>query len=218
MTTLYYHPLASYCWKVLIALYELGTPFEKRLIDLGDPTQRAELSALWPLCKFPVLRVDGRVIVESSIIVEYVALHHGETLGALFPPDAAGALDVRLWDRIVDNYVHAPMQELVLSRLQGSVADTSRARGTLVTAYELLEQQLSSGDWIVGNAFSAADCAAAPALFYALTIEPLPDRCSRLRDYFERLVERRSVKRTLDEARPYFASYPFERDIPARFR
>jgi glutathione S-transferase len=218
MTTLYYHPLASYCWKVLIALYELGTPFEKRVIDLGDPAQRAELAALWPLCKFPVLKVDGRVVAESSIIVEYLALHHAESPGALLPRDATAALDVRLWDRLIDNYVHSPMQELVSNRLQGGSRDEGRARSTLAAAYDLLEQQLASRTWVVGSEFSAADCAAAPALFYALTLEPLPSRCSRLRDYFERLVERPSVKRTLDEAKPYFASYPFERDIPARFR
>ncbi|HEY6876791.1 MAG TPA: glutathione S-transferase family protein, partial [Polyangiales bacterium] len=76
MLTLYYHPLASYCWKVLIALFENDTPFERRIIDLGDAAHRAELSALWPLCKFPVLRVDDRVVAESSIIVEYLDRHH----------------------------------------------------------------------------------------------------------------------------------------------
>ena len=43
---LYMHPLASYCWKVLLALYETGTPFESVLIDLSDPTMRATLSEL----------------------------------------------------------------------------------------------------------------------------------------------------------------------------
>lgn len=215
--TLYYHPLASYCWKVLIALYEHDTPFEKRIIDLGDAAHRAELSALWPLCKFPVLRVDDRVVAESSIIVEHLDRHHtGQR--TLFPESADSALHVRLWDRVFDNYVQTPVQGIVLDRLQGGGGDLSRAHGTLATAYELADNQLASSRWIVGDAFSAADCAAAPALFYAVTLQPFPSHCTRLRAYFERLVERPSVRRTIEEARPYFKDYPFESAISPRFR
>ena len=217
MLTLYYHPLASYCWKVLIALYENGTPFEKRLVDLGDSTQRAELSALWPLCKFPVLRDDDRVIAESSIIIEYLDRHHPGPR-SLVPQDLDAALNVRLWDRLFDSYVHTPVQEIVLARLQGATAEPSRAHATLATAYELADKQLASSQWIVGDELSVADCAAAPALFYAVTLQPLPARCTRLCAYFERLVERASVQRTIEEAKPYFKNYPFESAIPTRFR
>lgn len=214
---LYYHPLASYCWKVLVALYEHGTPFEKRLVDLGDPAQRAELAAMWPLAKFPVLRDGDRVVAESSIIVEYLELHHP---GArrLIPPDPRVALDVRLWDRVFDNYVQTPMQEIVLDRLRGAHADTSGMHAMLVTAYELVERQLASSTWIAGEELGLADCAAAPALFYAATLQPFPAHCHRLMAYFERLVERPSVRRTIDEAKPYFRHYPFADAIAARFR
>jgi glutathione S-transferase len=66
--TLYYHPLASFCQKVLIALYENGTEFEKRPINLADGADRAELQAIWPLCKFPVIRdqARGRELPETT--------------------------------------------------------------------------------------------------------------------------------------------------------
>jgi glutathione S-transferase len=217
MLTLYYHPLASYCWKVLIAFYENGTPFEKRFVDLGDAAQRAELAALWPMCKFPLLRDRTRVVVESSIIIEYLDRRHaGER--SLLPSDLDAALDVRLWDRLFDNYVQTPMQEIVLDRLRGTQRDLSAAHATLTRAYELAEQQLASSSWIVGDDFTLADCAALPALFYAVTLEPFPAHCTRLSAYFERLVERPSVRRTIEEAKPYFEHYPFESAIPTRFR
>lgn len=217
MLTLYYHPLASYCWKALIALYEYGAAFEKRLIDLADEAHRAELAALWPPCKFPVLRDGARVDAESSIIVERLDHLHPEGR-PLFPADRDAALRVRLWDRLFDTQVQAPVQEIVLDRLRGGGGDLGRAHAALATTYRMAEAELASSTWMVGEEFTAADCAAAPALFYAATLLAIPGDCDRLRAYFERLVERPSVRRTLDEAKPYFRHYPFEREIPARFR
>jgi glutathione S-transferase len=217
MLTLYYHPLASYCWKALIALYEHGAAFEKRLIDLGDAAHRAELSAVWPLCKFPVLRDGERVVVESSIIIEYLD-HYHPGAGTVLPRGCDAALEARRWDRLADNYVQAPMQEIVFDRLRGGTGEVSGAHTMLTTAYGLVEQQLASSPWLAGGDFSIADCAAAPALFYAATVQPFAERYPRLSAYFDRLVERPSVRRTLEEARPYFESYPFEGSIAARFR
>jgi glutathione S-transferase len=217
MLTLYYHPLASYCWKVLIALYENGTPFGKRVVDLGDAAQRAELSALWPLCKFPVLRDEDRVVAESSIIVEYLDRHHPGPR-SLLPHDVDAVLDMRLWDRLLDSYVQTPVQEIVFDRLRGAHGDLSRAHATLATAYELADKQLASSRWLVRDELSVADCAAAPALFYAVTLQPFPAHCTRLSAYFDRLVERPSVRRTLEEAKPYFKDYPFGNAIAERFR
>lgn len=215
MITLYYHPLASYCWKVLIALYELGAPFEKRLIDLGDPAHRAELAALWPPCKFPVLRVEGRAIAESSIIVEYLDRRCAGARSLFGEGEAA--LEARLWDRIFDHYVQTPMQEIVLDRIRGGGGDVSGAHRTLTMAYEMADQRLAASSWIAGDEFGAADCAAAPALFYASTLQPFPSHCARLGAYFERLMDRPSVRRTIEEASPYFKDYPFASAIPRRF-
>lgn len=215
--TLHYHPLASYCWKVLVALYEHGTPFTPQIVDLGDAAQRDALVALWPLGKFPVVVDGARVVAESSIIVEYLDRHHPGP-HPLLPADPDAALEARRWDRVMDSYVQAPMQEIVLDRLRGGRGDVSAAYATLATVYALVERQLGTSGWLVGDAFGFADCAAAPALFYATTLLPLPEACPRLRAYFERLVARPSVARTIDEARPSFASYPFASAIEPRFR
>ena len=217
--TLYYHPLASFCHKVLIALYEHGIDFEKRLIDLGDEKDRAELEAIWPIGKFPVIRdhARGRDVPESSTIIEYLD-HFYPGATPLLPQEWEAAHDVRLWDRFFDNYVQGPMQAIVLDRITGSKGDMARERAALATAYRMIDQRMASRQWAAGDSFSMADCAAAPALFYAATLAPFPDSARHLDAYFERLLARPSVRRVLDEAKPYFSMYPFAEAIPARFR
>jgi glutathione S-transferase len=217
--TLYYHPLASYCHKVLIALYERGVDFERRVVNLADAAQRAELCALWPVGKFPVIRdhARGLDLAESTIVIEYLDLHAGG--GApLVPQDRDAALEVRLWDRICDQHVQGPMQEIVGDRLRGAGGDMTAARAMLRTAYGMMERQLASRQWLAGAGFSMADCAAAPALFFASTLEPITAQQHALQAYFERLVERPSVRRVIAEAAPWFRHYPFADAIPERFR
>jgi len=218
---LYSHPLASFCHKVLIALYENGTPFQAHRVDLGNPERKADFLELWPVGKMPVLRDEarGRTVPETSIIIEYLQQHYPGP-HALLPADEDARLDVRLWDRFFDLYVQTPMQRIVLEELRGAgdkdprgVAD---ARATLATAYAMIERQ-AQGEWICGDAFTLADCAAAPALFYAAILAPFPPEHARLRDYYERLMDRASVRRTLAEARPYFPMFPLHAAIPARF-
>ena len=216
--TLYYHPLASFCHKVLVALYENDIAFEARVVDLGNPDHRAELSALWPFCKFPVLHdhLRQRTVAESSIIIEYLD-RHVPGRQPLIPGDFDAALQVRLWDRIFDHYVHQPMQDIVLDHIRGAKGDMGSARGTIQTAYAMLDQHLAASAWAAGPHFSLADCAAAPALFYATTLEPFAAQQVHLRAYFETLMARPSVQRVLTEAKPYFTMYPFHSAIPARF-
>ena len=217
--TLYYHPLSSYCHKALIALYEHGVAFEKRLIDLSSEAERAELQALWPLVKFPVLRdhAQRRDVPETSIIIEYLDRHHP---GAqpLIPADWDAALDVRLWDRFFDHYVMTPMQQIVADRIQSANGDLSSQRALLATAYGMLEQQLADREWIASADFSLADCSAAPALFYASTLVPFTAGQPRLSTYFERLVQRPSFSQVIEEAKPWFDFYPFAEALPQRFR
>lgn len=220
--TLYFHPLASFCHKVLVALYESAIPFEGRIIDLGNPADRDEINALWPVGKFPVLRDEqrGRTVPESTIIIEYLCEHFASAAG-LLPQDPGLRLEVRLWDRVFDSYVHGPMQRIVGDRLrhedQRDPKGVDEARATLGIAYDMIERQLAHNTWAVGDGFTLADCAAIPALFYASIVEPLPPQHTRLADYFDRLMNRPSVQRTLAEARPYFSMFPFKDAIPARF-
>ncbi|MQB42803.1 glutathione S-transferase family protein [Rhizobium sp. ICMP 5592] len=220
---LYQHPLASFCHKVLMALYENGTPFESRIIDLGNEESRASLLRLWPIGKFPVLRDEAldSTVPETSIIIEYLDQHYpGPT--PLLPPDPTDALCVRLWDRFFDLYVQAPMQAIVAdkNRPEGvrDPASVEQAQTLLRTAYGMIEQQLGEKTWIAGNALTMADCAAAPALFYAETLVPFGKQHVRLTHYYQRLLERPSFARVLKEAMPYFHFYPYHENLPAQFR
>jgi glutathione S-transferase len=217
--TIYYHPLASYCHKVLIALHENGVDFEKRLVDLGNAEDRATLQALWPLAKFPVLHdaARDRNVPESTVIIDYLD-HYFPTAHPLIPADWEAAQAVRLWDRILDNHLHDTMQDIVWDRIIGAQGDMGRARASIQTMYTLLDRQLAQHHWVAGDAFSLADCAAAPALFFATTLETLPGGLVHATRYFRQLMERPSVTQTLEEAKPYFSMYPFADAIPARFR
>jgi len=216
--TLYYHPLSSYCHKALIALYENNVTFEKRLIDLRSEEERKELQSVWPIGKFPVIRdhARNRDLPEATIIIEYLD-HSFAGANPLIPTDWDSALEVRLWDRIFDNYFQSPMQQIVGDRIRGTNGDLTREKSTLDTAYKLLDNHMASKTWVASNDFSMADCAAVPALFYASMVHPFPDQFTNLKAYFDRLVERPSVKRVLEEAKHYFSFFPFAENIPRRF-
>jgi glutathione S-transferase len=217
--TLYYHPLASFCWKVLIALYENTTAFDRRIIDLGDEKDRAELLAVWPMGKFPVIRdhARNRKLAETTIIIEYLDhFYPGER--PLIPENWEDALQARLWDRFFDNHLQGPMQQIVANHLRGAKDDMGRERATLETAYGMIDRHVAPKGWIAGESFSMADCAAAPALFYTSTLQAFPGGYRNLRAYFDRLMDRPSVKRVIGEAKPYFPLYPFAEAIPKQFR
>jgi glutathione S-transferase len=221
--TLYYHPLASFCHKVLIALYENATPFRPVIVDLADDASSAEMLSYWPVGKFPVLRDDarGQTVPETSIIIEYLDDHHPGP-APMLPADRELAREARLWDRFFDLYVMTPMSKIVTDRLRpagrGDAIGVEEARRMLDRAYDLAEQRLAGRTWAIGDHFSLADCAAAPALFYADIAHPFAADHPHLAAYFERLVARPSFARCLLEARPYFVSFPLRDRMPARFR
>ncbi|HHQ4509153.1 glutathione S-transferase family protein [Aeromonas hydrophila] len=211
---LYAHPFSSYSQKVLIALYENATPFAYR--NLEEPAANAELAALWPLKRFPVLLDDGRCILESSTIVAHLQAHHPGPV-CLIPPGDAG-LEVHMLDRVFDNYVMTPMQKVVLDALR-PVADRDRygvaeARELLDQIYPWLDQRLEGRHWIAGADFTLADCAAAPSLFYADCAHEVPAGYGRLRAYRARLLNHPSIVRVVEEARPFRHYFPL--GAPAR--
>jgi glutathione S-transferase len=211
--TLYCHPLASYCWKVLLALYEADTAFQPHHVDLGQPAERAMLEALWPVAKFPVLRDTARnqVVPESSIIIEYLALHYPGRV-ALLPGDPDQARETRLRDRFYDLYVHEPMQKIVGDRLRPAEKrdphGVAQAHATLALSYAMLERDPYTSEAASGSNFTLADCAAAPALYYADKVHPLGDQHLGVTAYLNRLLARPSFARVLAEAAPYFAQFP----------
>ena len=211
--TLYYHPFASYCWKALIALYENDTPFTPHDLDLGDPKVRAEFNALSPFGKMPLLKDGETLVSEATVVIEHLALHHPGKV-ELIPREARAALPVRHRDRVFDLYVQESMQKIVGDRLRPEGAKdpfgVAQARATLRTAYALIEGWAAEGPWIMGEAFTLADCAAAPALHYAQMVEPFGADLPNTTAYLARLKARPSFARVLEEAAPYNHFFPKE--------
>lgn len=211
--TLYLHPLSSYCHKVLIAFYENGTPVRPASINLGDPAERATLLKLWGIGKFPVLEdgARGQIVPESTIIIDYLDRHYPGAV-RFVPDDADAARDVRLKDRFYDLHVHTHMQKIVGDRLRPADAKDPHgvedAKTRMGAALDIVEREMASRPWAAGDAFTLADCAAAPALFYADRVMPFGDTHPHLTAYLERLKARRSYARVLKEAEPYFAMFP----------
>ena len=212
---LYFHPLASFCWKALVALYENGTPFEPEIVDLGNANSRAAFAKVWPLTKFPVLRDKARrqTVAEATVIIEYLDVFHpGAT--RFIPADRDAAWKTRMWDRFFDFYIHEPMQKLVADRMRPEGGKdplgVEQATALIRNAYAIVDDEIGSSTWAMGNSFSLVDCAAAPALSYATTLVPFDGTHNNLPGYLDRLIERPSFARVLKEAEPCFPLYPVE--------
>lgn len=198
MLTLYEHPFALYCQKVLIALNEVGVDYA--VLEEQRDFDRAELAELWPPASIPVLRDGDRVIGETSIIIEHVA-------GARLVP----SLEARLWDRLCDGYVSDAVQAIVFDTLLERFDERAvgQARDRMNMAYGMLEGQLERHEFLAGDAFTIADCAAAPGLFYALALHPWDERAHpRLTNYYRALARRPSYAKVIEDARPYRHLFP----------
>ena len=210
---LYMHPLSSFCWKTLIALYEADVPFEKEIVDLQDPDARERFVRMTPLGKFPVIvdETAGKAFPESTIIIEYLAAKY-PSAAKLLPADPDLALRVRLSDRFYDLYIHDKMQRIVADRLrpegQKDLVGVAKYHAELEIALALVDRDMASGGWATGLTFTMADCAAAPALYYANQVAPFGDNHPGATRYLDRLIARPSFARVLAEAQPYFDMFP----------
>ncbi|WP_192257586.1 glutathione S-transferase family protein [Mesorhizobium silamurunense] len=212
--TLHFHPLASFCWKPLIAFYENDTPFTPVIVDLGEEQSRAAFLKVSPTGKMPALRDDARdrTVLESTIVIEYLAAYYPGPV-ELIPADIDLAIKVRQADRFYDFYVQEPMQKIVGDRLRPQDKTdpfgVEEARAQLRNSYAIIEKQMQAKTWAVGEIFTMADCAASPALFYANKVEPFGDRFPAVKRYHDRLLERPAFSRVIEEAQPYFKLFPY---------
>ena len=208
---LYAHPFSSYCQKVLTALYENQTPFEWCLLSQEHPEHYQAFVARWPMKRFPLLIDNDRTITESSIIIEYLGLNYPGPI-ALVPNDTRAALEVRSMDRFFDNYVSTPQQKIVADSMrsegQRDPKGVDDARSMLDTSYAWLDRVMREREWAAGDAFSLADCGAAPFLFYADWCHRIDTSFSNVIAYRQRLLARPSFARAVDEARPYRPLFP----------
>ena len=209
---LYLHPLSSFCWKVLIPLYEAEIPFEPVMVDLMDPAKRAEYLKLSPFAKIPTL-VDGDTVVnETSIMIEYLAQKFPKA-ASLLPKDPVEALTVRALDRVFDLYIGRGLGKVAGDRLRPADKRDPIAIGMVMndmkTALAIVERDMASRTWAAGETFTMADCAAAPSLFYADKLVPYASGYPNTARYLERLKKRPSVARAIREAEPYFHMVPY---------
>lgn len=208
--TLYGHPFSSFCWKVQIPLDADGTPYEYRNVDPAFPGVMEELRDLWPIGKFPVLVDDGEVVTETSCIIEHLQAKH---LGPnVWIPDGELGRRVRFLDRFFDLHIQGNMQPSVNHALrpegQGDTYGAEQGLKRLRTAYDWLEANLPDSEWAAGDDFTMADCAAAPALFYADWVDEIGDTRPRLQAYRARLLAHPAVSKSVEGARPYRAYFP----------
>ena len=209
MLALYGHPFSSYTWKVLIPLYADGTEFEFRQVPENQETY-TELKRIWPFGKFPVLIDGDQVIPEASCVIEHLQAHHPTR--NVWIPDGELGRRVRLLDRFFDLHVQGNMQPAVNHALRpegmGDAYGAEQGRRNLHLAYDWLEANLPADGWAAGDTFTLADCAAAPALFYADWVEEIGDSRPKVKAYRGRLLAHPEVARVVDEARPYRPYFP----------
>lgn len=207
---LFGHPFSSYTWKVLIPLWTDGTAFDFRNVDPAYTDNGAEFARIAPFGQFPLLRDNGRVIAESTCIIEHLQAHHPS--GSTWIPKGENGLKVRFLDRVFDLRVMAEMQVPVSNAIRPEANrdpyGVERALGRLRAAYDWLEANLGEGPWAIGDRFTLADCAAAPALFYADWVEEIGAGRPRLTAYRARLLAHPVVARVVDQARPYRGYFP----------
>jgi glutathione S-transferase len=210
---LYFHPLSSFCMKVLTALYEKDLAFEKAVVDFMDPVASASFSKIWPIRQFPVMRDEARgtTIPESSLIIEYLDQHYPGKM-QLLPADPELAFRARQLDRFFDLHVQVPMQKIVTDNFrpegQNDTFGVAECKKKLAIAYGILEKELANITWATGDRYTMADCAASPALFYANLSVPLGAEHSNVSRYLDRLMNRPSFARAVEEAKPYFSLRP----------
>ena len=206
---LFGHPFSSYTWKVLIPLYADGTEFEFRQVPENEENY-AELKRIWPQGKFPLLLDNGEPVIETTCIIEHLQAHHPGPNSWI--PDGEPGRRVRFLDRFFDLYVQGNMQPAVNHALrpegQGDAYGAEQGRKNLHIAYDWLEANLPESGWAAGESFTLADCAAAPALFYADWVEEIGPERPRLKAYRARLLADPVVARVVDEARPYRPYFP----------
>lgn len=208
---LFAHPFSSYSQKALIAFYENDIPFTFRMLSSAEPANGEELVRLWPIQRFPILVEAGRTILEATSIIEHLAVHHPGPV-KLIPVDPAAAVEVRMLDRVFDNYVMTPQGKCVFDAIRPEANrdphGVAEARAMLNTAYAWLNKRMARREWAVGETFTLADCAAAPSLFYADWTHPIPAELEHLHAYRARLLARPSFARAVDGGRPYRSLFP----------
>jgi len=140
--------------RILWLLEELGTPYELKIYQ-RDATTRlapAELKAVHPLGKSPVVTEDGRTIIESGAIVDYIVRRHGA--GRLSPSLGSDAYEIyNQWLHYGEGSAMLPlMLNMYVSRLGEAGAPLHpRIESEMSNHLGYLEDSLAGKDWLLGE-------------------------------------------------------------------
>ena len=149
--------------RVIWLLEELGLDYEIETYQRDPETQRApaEMKALHPYAKSPMLRDGDRIQIESGAIFEYVMGRYGD--GGLVPkPEDPDWPDYLVWMHFAEGSAMLPMvldhfQEMGMCGPPGESPIAEMARSELERLYAHLESVLSERTWIAGDRFTTAD-------------------------------------------------------------
>jgi glutathione S-transferase len=188
--TLVSFDLCPYVQRAAILLAEKGRPFTRRDIDLADKPDW--FLALSPLGKVPLLQVDGEVLFESAVIVEYLE----ETLAPqLHPADPLRRARHRAWMEFGASML-ADIWTIETTKGEAPFAETLAA---LRAKFERIEALPHLGPWFDGERFSIVDAVFAPVFRYFDTFDRMAplgalDGLPKVGAWRAALAERPSVR------------------------
>ncbi|BAY81284.1 glutathione S-transferase domain-containing protein [Calothrix parasitica NIES-267] len=200
---LYYAPASSYSQRVLIALYEKELDFTPIEVNLFDAESRNQYLQINRFGKIPTLITDdGEVLLEASIQIEYLDSYQQDI--PLIPKDFKVNLEMRMLERIIDVYINGGREALFkdsqLPPVERGKKEVVKAKRLLEEACNLLDEKLANRTWLVGDAFTLADCSAAPTLSYLRIVYDY-QHLQNLTAYFERLSKKPSVEKVFASGR-----------------
>ncbi|OYU16197.1 MAG: glutathione S-transferase [Alphaproteobacteria bacterium PA4] len=146
--------------RIVWLLEELGLPYQIKAYSRDAVTSLAppELKAVHPLGKSPVIDDDGRVVIESGAITDYIIRRHGG--GRLAPAPGSDAYETYLqWLHFAEGSAMPPfLLALYTARLGDAAAPLQpRIQSEIGSHTAYLSQSLGSNDWLVDNILSGAD-------------------------------------------------------------
>ena len=196
--------LSNFASKCRLAIYEKGVPVDIVPIPGGD-LKSPEYLTLYPLGKTPLLDANGLLIGESEVINEYLEDKFPQP--ALLPKDPEGRARSRILSRFHDLYLEPPLRAM-FGQVNPATRDQKLVDEKLAethTRIEQLETMISTGPYATGSAFTLADCALVPTMFYATLLAPMLgsppalDGRPKLATWWAKAQERASVQQVLRE-------------------
>lgn len=165
MIRLYRFPLSTNVERVALALAHKKLPVESVVVD---PNDRSEVRRVSGQDLVPVIDDGGTIVSDSMEIVRYLEDRYPEP--RLYPADPARRAEMtifidwfnRVWKRPPND------MEAEMGKPSPDAARIERLGRAMAGALDLFEGMLQGRDYLMGNEFSAADCAAFPFLRYAL--------------------------------------------------